>query len=118
MKHVSNTNNLSEQACDILKNKVNNEMVNEEKPAVAQFLKSHKTLYENVTCAMEDYFSYLDGEPPTDLHQMVITQVECALLNFVMERMNQNRTKAAKCLGISRGTLLKKLAQHKVDLDK
>ena len=72
------------------------------------------TLYENVTIAIHDYFSRLDGEEATDIYQMVISQVESALLTAVMKQVGDNKSKAAGCLGISRGTLLKKLTQYKL----
>ena len=72
------------------------------------------TLHESVTIAMHDYFSCLDGEDATDIYQMVISQVESALLTAVMRQVGGNKSKAAGCLGISRGTLLKKLTQYKL----
>ena len=51
------------------------------------------------------------GNSATDLHQLVIEQIEPPLLKAVMERCKYNQSRAAKLLGISRGTcrtLLKK----------
>lgn len=75
---------------------------------------SDVTLRDSVTTAMDDYFSHLDGEMSTDIYQMVMAQVESALLVSVMKHVNGNQSKAAVCLGISRGTLLKKLTQYKL----
>ena len=76
--------------------------------------RSAFTLHDSVTGAMNDYFSYLDGELATDVYQMVMTQVESALLASVMEYVKGNQSKAAACLGMSRGTLLKKLTLYKL----
>lgn len=44
------------------------------------------------------------GKNIIDLHQMVIEQIEPPLLRAVMERYKYNQSRAAKALGISRGT--------------
>ncbi|MCY4330309.1 MAG: hypothetical protein OXC48_09580 [Endozoicomonadaceae bacterium] len=118
MNITSGTKDLHEQGSTALKNRDNKKIMNEHQQVTPQPAVPCKTLYESVTNALEDYFSYLDGEPPANLYEMVIAQVECALLNFVMERTNHNKTRTAKSLGISRGTLIKKIAQHKIDSSK
>jgi len=72
------------------------------------------TLYESVMSAMDAYFLHLDGESSTDVYNMVISQVESALLASMLKHLNGNQSKVAKCLGMSRGTLLKKLTQYKL----
>lgn len=49
---------------------------------------------------------------PTNLYQLVLEQVEIPLLKKVMEHVKQNQSKAAQVLGISRGTLRKKLEHY------
>ena len=44
------------------------------------------------------------GKDIIDLHQMVLEQIEPPLLQAVMERYKYNQSRAAKVLGISRGT--------------
>lgn len=44
------------------------------------------------------------GNGAIDLHQMVLEQIEPALLQAVMERCKYNQSRAAKLLGLSRGT--------------
>lgn len=61
------------------------------------------------------YFEQLDGTQPTDLHQLVISQVELPLFERVMQYTGGNQTKAAQVLGISRATLRKKLALYNID---
>ncbi len=76
------------------------------------------TLRDNVTQAMDDYFRCLDGEKATDVYHMVLTEVESALMASVLRYVDGNQSKAAECLGISRGTLLKKLTRYQLHLRK
>ena len=61
---------------------------------------------------MREYCHTLDGHWPTDLYSMVVTEVESALLESVMEYAGGNQTRAARMLGIDRGTLRTKLRRH------
>ena len=75
------------------------------------FLVAHKNqpLHDSVRQALESYFLQLKGQPPTDLYTMVLAEVEVPLLEAVMEYTKGNQSRAAILLGISRGTLRKKL---------
>ncbi len=59
---------------------------------------------------LREYMDLLNGETPSDLHRLVMQQVETALFGFVMEECRGNQSKAAAWLGISRGTLRTRLA--------
>lgn len=69
-------------------------------------------LQEKVEVELRRYFQILNGQPPADLHGLVIGQVEEALFRVVMEHCAGNQSRAAVCLGINRGTLRKKLLQY------
>lgn len=71
-----------------------------------------QTLRDNVEKALRNYFAHLDGQPVTDVYQMVLSEVEAPLLETVMEYTRGNQTKAAILLGLNRGTLRKKLKQY------
>jgi len=73
--------------------------------------ESH-TLRDNVHRALRNYFAHLDGQPVTDVYQMVLSEVEAPLLETVMEYTRGNQTKASVLLGLNRGTLRKKLKQY------
>ena len=73
-----------------------------------------QTLRESVADSLRSYFSKLDGHTPDDLYRMVIEEVEKPLLESVMNYCGGNQTKAAKCLGLNRGTLRKKLKHYDV----
>ncbi len=64
--------------------------------------------------ALRDYLEELDGEAPCDLYDQVLAEVEAPLLRVVMERVGGNQCHAARLLGLSRGTLRKKLRKHGV----
>ena len=77
-----------------------------------QSLPQRASLKENVATAMAQYFSQLDGQPASDLYQLVLEQVEHPLLEAVMAYTRNNQSKAAEMLGLNRGTLRKKLKQY------
>jgi Fis family transcriptional regulator len=62
-------------------------------------------LKELVRKQIDQYFDELDGEKPQDLYDLVVGQVEHALLEATLHQSNNNQSKAAEMLGISRGTL-------------
>ncbi|MBA1146841.1 DNA-binding transcriptional regulator Fis [Ectothiorhodospiraceae bacterium WFHF3C12] len=59
-----------------------------------------------------DYFARLNGYECLDLYRMVLEEVELPLLQVVMAESGGNQSKAARMLGINRGTLRKKLRQY------
>lgn len=62
-------------------------------------------LKELVKQQLDLYLAELDDQCPRDLYDLVIGEVEQALLQAVLEQSGQNQSKAAAMLGISRGTL-------------
>ena len=71
-------------------------------------------LRKYVSKALENYFSQLDGQKPVDLYAMVLEEVEIPLIEAVMVYARGNQCRAANVLGISRGTLRKKLKIYKL----
>jgi len=69
----------------------------------------------SVQQCLKSYFTQLDGEEPANLYSMVLAQMETPLLKMVMRYTKSNQSKTAKILGISRGTLRKKLAIYQID---
>ena len=70
------------------------------------------TLVVSVEDAIERYFKHLDGANTCDLYDLVLAEVERPLLCSVMKHVDQNQSRAADLLGLSRGTLRKKLKIH------
>lgn len=71
--------------------------------------QTHTPLRESVQKAVQNYIASLDGQKMIDLYDMVIAEVEAPLLETIMAFTKGNQSRAAKLLGISRGTLRKKL---------
>lgn len=78
----------------------------EDRDSRAQSLRSF------VATTMENYFNHLDGQQVTDVYDMVLQEVEAPLLEIVMKNTRYNQTRAAKLLGLNRGTLRKKLKRY------
>ena len=66
-------------------------------------------LRDNVKNSLRLYLNSLSGHEPEELYKMFVEEVERPLLESVMEYCNGNQTKAARYLGLNRGTLRKKL---------
>ena len=71
-----------------------------------------QTLRDSVSVALKNYFQHLDGQPVTDVYNMVLSEIEAPLLEEVLRHTRSNQTKAAVLLGLNRGTLRKKLKQY------
>jgi len=63
----------------------------------------------SVTSAIELYLGDMNGHEVNDLYHVVLSEVEPAILDVVMNYVEGNQTEAAEMLGVSRGTLRKKL---------
>ena len=64
---------------------------------------------------LEDYFKRLDGHKIINLHNLVLEEIEPSLFKVVMKYTKNNQSNAATILGISRGTLRKKLKKYKLE---
>jgi Fis family transcriptional regulator, factor for inversion stimulation protein len=65
-----------------------------------------------VTQSLEDYFTHLDGQPPHAIYDMVLGCVEKPMLEFILNKVGGNQSKAAEILGLNRNTLRKKMAEY------
>lgn len=72
-------------------------------------------LAESVKTALDDYFMHLDGETPHAIYDMVLICVEKPMLEYILNKVSGNQSKAADILGINRNTLRKKMAQYKLE---
>lgn len=61
--------------------------------------------------ALADYFATLNGHRPARLYDLVLREVEEPLFRVVLDYAEGNQSRAAGILGITRGTLRKKLRQ-------
>ena len=69
-------------------------------------------LSDAVKESLNDYFTHLDGQPPHAIYDMVLGCVEKPLLEFILNKVGGNQSKAAEVLGLNRNTLRKKMAQY------
>jgi len=70
------------------------------------------SLRDNVKLAVHNYLSHLDGQKVSNVYDMVLSEIEEPLLQAIMQFTGQNQSQAAVCLGLSRGTLRKKLERY------
>lgn len=82
------------------------------KQSIPKINGQSKTLKQSVEASMDEFFAHLDGQPVTNLYEMVLSEVEAPLLDVVMKYANDNQTRASEILGLNRGTLRKKLKQY------
>jgi len=61
---------------------------------------------------LDGYFTHLDGEYPKNMYKMVIKEVEIPLIKAALSYVDNNKQRAAELLGISRGTLRKKIIEY------
>lgn len=82
--------------------------------ALASELQSNNvmSLQESVSYALQQYLAKLDGQTPANLYELVLAEVEKPLIEMILKLTNGNQSKAAIILGLSRGTLRKKMAMY------
>lgn len=73
------------------------------------------SLQESVQHTLQQYIAKLDGQAPADLYNLVLAEVEKPLLEMVLKFTNNNQSRAAIVLGLSRGTLRKKMAIYELN---
>ena len=75
---------------------------------------SKKKIDECIRDSLNDYFRDMACEEPHGMYDMLLNVVEKPLLEVVMQRADQNQSRAAEWLGLNRNTLRKKLVEHKL----
>jgi len=82
---------------------------NEQDASAFSVARKNQPLHDSVRQALESYFTQLKGSSPDNLYDLVLAEIEVPLLQAVMEYTRENQSRAAILLGLSRGTLRKKL---------
>ena len=62
--------------------------------------------------SVDQYLTILDSPETANLYELVLEQMEEPLLKRVLKYVRNNQVRAAKLLGISRGTLRKKMKRY------
>ena len=75
---------------------------------------SKKKIDECIRESLNTYFHDMNGVEPHGMYDMLLNAVEKRLLEVVMQRAEQNQSRAAEWLGLNRNTLRKKLLDHKL----
>jgi Fis family transcriptional regulator len=72
----------------------------------------NQTLRSCVNEVITTYLEAVDDDFISNLYDTVLAEVEPPLLEAVLQKARSNQSKAAKMLGLNRGTLRKKLKQY------
>lgn len=80
--------------------------------ATTNSTKQEQNLQELVYNLVNRFLSENKNKSVNDLYDMILSEVEPPLLQAVMERRRGNQLQAARMLGISRGTIRKKLQRY------
>lgn len=80
---------------------------------VIQHVQANEALSQQVVHAVKAYLSAVNGKAANlNLYQLIVEEVEAPLFRTVMEMTRYNQSKAARVLGVSRGTLRTKLKRY------
>ena len=71
-----------------------------------------KPLRDSVQQALRNYLAQLNGQDVENLYDLVLAEVEAPMLDIIMQYTRGNQTRAAVMMGITRGTLRKKLKRY------
>jgi len=85
------------------------DIINRPQSMSAELAKSTSSLRDSVSQCLDNYFAQLGDQSPADVYEMVLREIEEPLLRKIMQYTGNNQSRAAKLLGLSRGTLRKKL---------
>jgi Fis family transcriptional regulator len=80
--------------------------------ATTQTVKQEQGLQDLVYNLVTRFLVENKNKPIEELYDMILSEVEPPLLQAVMEKRRGNQLQAAKMLGISRGTIRKKLHRY------
>lgn len=83
-----------------------------ETQATTQSIKQEQGLQDLVYSLVTRFLAENKTKSIDDLYDMILSEVEPPLLQAVMEKRRGNQLQAAKMLGISRGTIRKKLQRY------
>lgn len=77
-----------------------------------ELTQKNQPLHDSVRQSLENYLSQLKDQMPSNLYELILAEVEAPLMECVMEYTKNNQSRAAIVLGLSRGTLRKKLKMY------
>ena len=86
--------------------------VSETQNPIIETVKQEQGLQDLVYGLVSRFLVENKNKSIDDLYDMILSEVEPPLLKAVMEKRRGNQLQAAKMLGISRGTIRKKLQRY------
>ena len=76
-------------------------------------MPSNGALSHQVISSVKNYLTSLNSkDADLNLYQLIVEEIEAPLFRTVMELTRYNQSKAARVLGVSRGTLRTKLKRY------
>ena len=78
----------------------------------SHFAESAEPLRDHVKRTVTEYLNDAKIDEISDTYDLMLLKIEPPLLEAVMEKASNNQSRAAKILGLNRGTLRKKLERH------
>ena len=84
----------------------------ENQTSAFELTQKNQPLHDSVRQSLENYLSLLKGDLPSNLYELILAEVESPLMEAVMDYTKGNQSRAAIVLGLSRGTLRKKLKMY------
>lgn len=76
--------------------------------------KHWPSMAECVANATAQFLDDMGQTPPDNLHKIIMSEAERALIETVLNHTDQNQTKTAEILGITRATLRTRMARYKL----
>ena len=78
-----------------------------------EVVQQNDALSDHVVNAVKNYLNASNAKDANlNLYQLIVEEVEAPLFRTVMELTRYNQSKAARVLGVSRGTLRTKLKRY------
>lgn len=75
--------------------------------------QQNEALSQQVVAAVKGYLTSMNSKDANlNLYQLIVEEIEAPLFRTVMEMTRYNQSKAARVLGVSRGTLRTKLKRY------
>jgi Fis family transcriptional regulator, factor for inversion stimulation protein len=77
-----------------------------------ELTQKNQPLHDSVRHALEHFLGQVKGQMPNNLYELILAEVEAPLMEAIMDYTKNNQSRAAIVLGLSRGTLRKKLKMY------
>ena len=69
---------------------------------------------EFVSMATQQFLDDMGQTPPDNLHKVILSEAERAVISTVLTHTDHNQSRAAEILGITRATLRNRMARYKL----